>query len=78
MVHTVQHIIEIPQLHFDQAIDVPVVQVVQLARWWSRRAGKLWCSTFAVLERGGDMPVVVNDRCLEVPQVQFLRLWRSL
>ena len=24
---------------------------------------KLWCSTFAVLGQGGDMPAVVNDRC---------------
>ena len=31
---------------------------------------KLWCSTVAVLGHGGDMPVVVYYRSLEVPQVQ--------
>ena len=31
---------------------------------------KLWCYTVAVLGHGGDMPVVVYDRSLEVPRVQ--------
>ena len=34
---------------------------------------KLWCPTVAVFGQVGHMPVVVNDRCLEVPQVLFLR-----
>ena len=61
-------------------VDVPVMQVVQLPRW------------FAVLGHADDMPVVGNNRCLEldsvencrVPQLQFFdgrrfprRVWPS-
>ena len=75
-------------------VDVPVVQVVDVGRpvlgqgclhalcvqtvLGSRCAENCGCSTVAVLGQGGDMPVVVNDRCSGVPQVQFLRLWTSL
>ena len=40
-----------------KVIDVPVVQVVQLPGWWSRRAENCGFSTVAVLGRG-DVPVV--------------------
>ena len=50
-----------------QGVDDPVVQ----ARRLCRRAEN--CGSDKV-----DMPVVVNDRCLVVLQVLFLRLWTSL
>ena len=42
---------------------ISLLLVVQTCR-------KLWCSTVEVLRHGGDMPVVVYDRSLEVPEVQ--------
>ena len=42
-------------------VDVPVVQFVQLPRW------------FAVLGHADDMPVVVNNRCLELDSAEKLQ-----
>ena len=56
-----------------QGGDVPVVQ----ARRWSRREENCGVPQLQFSDKV-DMPVVVNDRCSEVPQVQFLRLWTSL
>ena len=58
---------------FDKVADVPVVQ----ARRWSRRAENCGVPQLQFSDKV-DMPVVVNDRFSEVPQVQFLRLWTSL
>ena len=46
-------------------VDVPVMQVVQLPRW------------LAVLGHADDMPVVVNNRCLESDSVEKLQRFRS-
>ena len=46
-------------------VDVPVMQVVQLPRW------------FAVLGHADDMPVVGNNRCLELDSVENLQRFRS-
>ena len=46
-------------------VDVPVMQVVQLPRW------------FAVLGHADDMPVVDNNRCLELESVENLQRFRS-
>ena len=46
-------------------VDVPVMQVVQLPRW------------FAVLGHADDMPVVDNNRCLELDSVENLQRFRS-
>ena len=58
---------------FDKVADVPVVQL----RRWSRRAENCGVPQLQFSDKV-DMPVVVNDRSLEVPQAQFLRLWTSL
>ena len=48
----------VAQVH---VVDVPVMQAVQLPRW------------FAVLGHADDMPVVVNNRCLELDSVELQR-----
>ena len=75
VVFVVLKTVEVPQLQYlDKVVDVFFVQFMDGCGRPSAHAGR--CS--AVLGQGGDMPVVVNDRCLEVPQVQFLWLWTSL
>ena len=54
----VQQTIEFPPVAPVHVVDVPVMQVVQLPRW------------FAVLGHGDDMPVVGNNRCLELDSVE--------
>ena len=52
-------------LLLDTVVDVTVVKVVQLPRW------------FAVHGHAGDMPVVVNNRCLELDSAEKLQRFRS-
>ena len=58
---------EIPLL-LDKVIDAPVVQVVQLPRL---------VVTVAVLGHAGDMPVVVNNRCLGLDSAEKLQRFRG-
>ena len=62
-------VVDVGVQFLDTVVDLPVV--VQVVGCRAENRGN---SAVAVLGQGGDMPVVVNDRCLEVPQVQFLWL----
>ena len=64
-------------LLLDKVIDVPVVQVVQLPMWWSRRAencGFHSCSSCLVV----DMPVVAHDRSRRCRRCSSCAGWTSL
>ena len=78
-VQTVCRTKEIPLL-LDKVVDVPVVQVVQLPGWWSRRTEKLWRFPQVQFLVTVYMPVVdasgavcqTAQKTEEVPQLQYV------